>query len=179
MKNRHLALASALAILGAVTLAPKAQAQNSTTVNFNGTVSSTCTFSNVQNGTLVQPSATAEYLMADSQFNSIGTSGSLQVNCTALSNLSISAPVKIQAPAGFNPDIVQASLYNLFNLEFTHNGNGEFSNSFPWNVSTGNSIKATSNSTYGVAMVVGKNANTNGLPSGTYEYQVTVTATPN
>jgi len=70
MKHR-LALAGALTILSAVALAPKAHAQNSTTVNFNGTVGSSCTFSNVQNGTLVQPSATAEYLMAESQFNSI------------------------------------------------------------------------------------------------------------
>ncbi|MDJ1174638.1 hypothetical protein [Roseofilum capinflatum] len=178
MKNRHLALASALAILGAVTLAPKAQAQNSTTVNFNGTVSSTCTFSNVQNGTLVQPSATAEYLMAESYLSNTGTSGSVTVNCTAPSSLSISAPVKIQAPAGFNPDIVQAALFNPALPVFTTNGNGQFSNSLPWNAPT-TTIPTANNSPYEVMMVVGKNANANGLPAGTYEYQVTVTATPN
>jgi len=177
MKNRHLALASALAVLSAVTFAPKAHAQNSTTVNFNGTVSSTCTFSNVQNGTLVQPSATAEYLMAESTFNNVGTSGSVTVNCTAPSSLSISAPVKIQAPAGFNPDIVQAALFDLVGV-FTTNGNGQFSSSLPWNAPTA-PIPALNNLPYNVGMVVGKNANTNGLPSGTYEYQVTVTATPN
>ncbi|MDJ1171096.1 hypothetical protein PMG71_16830 [Roseofilum sp. BLCC_M154] len=177
MKNRHLALASALAVLSAVALSPKAQAQNSTTVNFNGTVSSTCTFSNVQNGTLVQPSPTAEYLMAESFLNNTGTSGSLEVNCTASSSLSISAPVKIQAPAGFNPDIVQAVLLHPI-LIATTNGNGQFSNSFPWNFPT-SPIPSLNNSPYEVSMVVGKNANTNGLPSGTYEYQVTVTATPN
>ncbi|MDJ1177441.1 hypothetical protein PJF56_01055 [Roseofilum sp. BLCC_M91] len=178
MKNRHLALASALAILSAVTLAPKAEAQNSTTVNFNGTVNSTCTFSNVQNGTLVQPSPTAEYLMAESFLNNTGTSGSLQVNCTAPSSLSISAPVKIQAPAGFNPDIVQATLFNLILPMFTTNGNGQFSNSVPWNVPK-SPITSFNNLPYNVGLVVGRNANTNGLPSGTYEYQVTVTATPN
>jgi hypothetical protein len=178
MKNRHLALASALAVLSAVALSPKAQAQNSTTVNFNGTVSSTCTFSNVQNGTLVQPSATAEYLMAESYLSNTGTSGSLQVNCTASSNLSISAPVKIQAPAGFSPDIVQAVLFFDLFLGATTNGNGQFSNGLPWNAPT-SPIPAINNVPYNVGMVVGKNANTNGLPSGTYEYQVTVTATPN
>jgi hypothetical protein len=178
MKNRHLALASALAVLSAVALSPKAQAQNSTTVNFNGTVSSTCTFSNVQNGTLVQPSATAEYLMAESALNNVGTSGSVTVNCTAPSSLSISAPVKIQAPAGFNPDIVQAVLFFDLFLGATTNGNGQFSNGLPWNAPT-SPIPAINNVPYNVGMVVGKNANTNGLPSGTYEYQVTVTATPN
>jgi hypothetical protein len=86
--------------------------------------------------------------------------------------------VKIQAPAGFNPDIVQAALYNPSLALFTTNGNGQFSSSLPWNLPTA-PIFAVNNTPYEVSMVVGKNANTNGLPSGTYEYQVTVTATPN
>jgi hypothetical protein len=176
MKHR-LALAGALTILSAVALAPKAQAQDTVTIPFNGTVNSSCTFSGIQTGTLTQPSATAEYLMAHSGSN-VGQSGSVTVNCTAPSFLSISAPVKIQAPAGFNPDIVQAALFSNSSPLLTTNGNGQFSNSLPWNASTA-PIFAVNNTPYEVSMVVGKNANTNGLPSGTYEYQVTVTATPN
>ncbi|MDJ1174641.1 hypothetical protein [Roseofilum capinflatum] len=154
MNTIRFALASALAILSAVAFAPKAQAQNSTTVNFNGNVTSSCTFTNVANGTLQQPSATAEYLMAEPVSNT-GQTGLLTVNCTGPSNLSISPPVKLQAPHGFNPDIVQAVLYNDTGSETTTNGNGQFSNSSPWNSST-TPISATNNSTYRVGMVVGK-----------------------
>ncbi|MDJ1177445.1 hypothetical protein PJF56_01075 [Roseofilum sp. BLCC_M91] len=177
MKNRHLALASALAILGAVVFSPKAQAQNSVTIPFNGTVSSSCTFSNVQNGNLAQPTPTAEYLMADSNFSNVGTSASLQVTCTGNSVLSVSAPVKIQAPAGFTPDTVQAYVYDPV-LALTAIKGSQFSASTPWNSST-TQISIVNNRTYNVGMVVGKNATTNGLPTGTYEYQVTVTAIPN
>lgn len=175
MKHR-LALAGSLAILGAVALAPKAQAQDSVIIPFNGTVNSSCTFSGIQTGTLAQPSSNAEYLMAHSDSN-VGQSGSVTVNCPSGSaKVSIDAPVKINAPNSFSPSVVQAVLTDGTNST-TASTNGQFSASAPWNTTNQTDITVNSASAnLSVSMVVGKNANTNGLPSGTYQYQVTVTA---
>jgi hypothetical protein len=175
MKHR-LALAGALTILGAVALAPKAQAQDTVTIPFNGTVNSSCTFSGIQTGTLTQPSATAEYLMAHTGSN-VGNSGSVTVNCPSGSALvGVSAPVKITAPNSFSPTTVQAVLTDGTNSTTAFTGN-RFNTSLPWNANTGDITVNSASANLSVGMVVGREASTNGLPSGTYQYQVTVTAT--
>jgi len=175
MKHR-LALAGALTILGAVALAPKAQAQDTITIPFNGTVNSSCTFSNLQTGTLAQPSANAEYLMAHSGSN-VGQPGSVAVNCPSGSaQVGISAPVKVNAPNSFSPSVVQAVLTDGTNSTTAFTGN-RFNTNAPWNANTGDITVNSASANMSVCMVVGENASTNGLPFGTYLYQVTVTAT--
>ncbi|MBW4510861.1 MAG: hypothetical protein KME64_30750 [Scytonematopsis contorta HA4267-MV1] len=61
---RRLAIAASLTILGAIGFASEASAQVSPTIDFNGTVASTCTFTGATAGTLRQRSATTPYLEA-------------------------------------------------------------------------------------------------------------------
>lgn len=169
-----LALAGALTTLGAVALAPNAQAQDTVTIPFNGSVNALCTFSNVQAGTLAQSSLTGEFLMADDN-SGVGQSGSVTIDCHGFPPaVRVSAPTLVQAPAGYNPDIVQAVITS--GNESRMAGNGQFSNSFPWNATRTDYMMVSSGSSVPVSMVVGRNANSNGLPEGTYEYQVVVTA---
>lgn len=189
MKNRRLALAATIAILSTVALAPKAQAQyqaqESTIIDFSGTVQSICSFNNTLAGNLEQPFPTAEYLIANSDFSEFGRSGFVEVECRNPGMIRVSAPVKIQAPAAFNPRTAQAVILDRRSGNTaTASTSGNFSNEWPWDSGYEDFIPVDpvdydGASSYSIMMVVGNNGDMNGLPGGTYEYQVTVTVTSN
>lgn len=178
MKNRRLALAGTLAILSAVALAPKAQAQQSGIIDFSGTVTSTCTFGYIQAGILEQPDSNAEYMMAAGEFNGVGQSGSVELQCTYPGLISVSPPVKIQAPEGFDPTTTAQAVLDSGDEIVTSSTNGNFNDYAPWNEGVSSAPIPSGGYNSPVVMVVGNYDYIKGLPGGTYQYQVTVTVTP-
>lgn len=166
---RRLALTAVLAIFGAITLAPKAQAQvaqpETEAVPFSGTVGSVCQFSNTTPGTLAQRNPTSSIL--ESVFQpiapeAVGVPGRTTVNCTNGGEISVATPRQLSAPPGFTPQDLRAF---VFDGNKVADSNG------------GTPIIVTSDAD--VPLQVGMAVIGNGsLPAGAYEYEVTVTAAP-
>jgi hypothetical protein len=160
---RRLALTSGLAVLSACALAPKAQAQNAAapseeTIMFSATVGSVCTFSDTKAGILGQSTSGLSTLEG-------GTAGETVVDCTSEpNNITVTAPRQVTAPSSFNQGLSRA---------FVSYGTETVSSDGPGpsflNVPAG---EAT--------LQVNMDVESNGpLPPGLYEYEVTVTASPN
>lgn len=160
---RRLALTAGLAVISAIALAPKAHAQVAAgpaneTVEFSGTVGSTCQFSGTKAGVLgASPNGMAT--------KEVGTSGETTVNCTGGGEVSVSPPRKSDAPTNFTaaPGSLKA---------YISDPQGETRNSDspePLQVLPGANVLLK------VDMEVGSEGT---LPPGVYEYEVTLTATP-
>jgi hypothetical protein len=179
MLNRRLAVVSGLAVLSAVAFAPKAGAQT-VDINFSGTVTGTCAFSGTTNGSLGQYMPTAPFVEATNgtPIGNTGTTGTTTVNCTTGGQVTVAAPVKVAAPTGFTDTTKHAVVYDV-----ATNVNTSATVGTPiWinGISTSPlTIPANTNRTLRVGMLVGVPGSTGGVPAGTYNYKVTLTATPN
>lgn len=181
---RRLALTAGFAILGAVAFAPNVQAQTATaseTVPFSGTVGSACTFTNTQPGTLEAPGDTPTFIAGNvgvfSEGN--GTAGQTTVNCSGGGSLTVAQPNPINVPPGFNPAVMQAIVATETDVSPYLSSPGARFDGGSWSQVTPTlTIPTGEDLALQVAMVAGER---NGpvIPSGMYEYEVTLTATPN
>ena len=164
---RRLTLTAGLAVLSAVALTPKAQAQvaqpETEAVPFSGTVGSVCQFKDITPGTLAQRDPRTLESVFDPIAPPTGVPGRTTVNCTNGGEISVSTPTAVNVPSGFSPQDL---------IAFVFNGNQVAdSNGSP-------PIIVTSDAD--VPLQVGMSVRANGsLPAGAYEYEVTVTASPN
>ena len=166
------------AIVGSLAIAGQAQAQT-VDVNFAGNVASTCTFGAPTAGVLEQAFSGADPVMAVEGVkagipfgvNGGGTAGSVTLNCSNGGSLSAAAPVGT-APNGFTPATLQSVVYA--NDAYTGNAIG----TKIWSSVDNTPITLPSGvQTINVGMIVG--STTPGVaPTGTYNYKVTLTATP-
>ncbi len=180
MNFRRLALVSGLAALSAVAGSPKAQAIPVTQdVLFNGTFPSVCTFTGTTDGNLLQTAATNEWIEASNgtTIGTVGIAGTTTLNCSAGGQLTVAAPVAVTIPSGFTPTVLQSVVYNQNNNEIT--SAGPAFNATWTQPTTALNIPINTDQTLQVGMIAGTNANVNGVPNGTYQYRVTLTATPN
>ncbi len=180
MLNRRLAVVSGLAVLSAVAFAPKAGAQT-VDINFSGTVTGTCAFSGTTAGALGQnsPNSWVEGAGGIPGMSTAFSAATTTVNCTSGGTVSVSAPVKVAAPAAFVDTVKQALVYDATANAYTSAG-GPF-DSVLWNQTTAPlAIPANTNRTLRVGVVAGvRNFGVGAPPAGTYNYKVTLTATPN
>ncbi len=165
MMLRRFALVSGLAVLSAVAFAPKASANPDTQIiEFNGEIAKTCNIELLGNGQLDQDNVQASRLVTT-------MSGGAEVTCNGASTLSVSAPQ------------LQPTSTAIAN-GFTAAAGSEVA------VASGGSFNQTISDTppspldRGVTHTVivemeAQTADGLALPPGTYEYQVTLTATPN
>lgn len=182
---RRLALTAGFAILGAVAFAPNVQAQTaddqpqtgtaSETVPFSGTVGSTCAFTNTQPG-ILEPDSIPSYVTANNTiFGGQGTTGKTTVNCSNGASITVAEPNPIQVPPGFNPSVNQAIVSNG---ETVISSPGPKFDGGSWSqVGSNLPITAGTDVPLDVGMIAGEKFGP-AIPSGTYEYEVTLTATP-
>ncbi|MBV6627342.1 MAG: hypothetical protein KI793_31115 [Rivularia sp. (in: Bacteria)] len=181
---RRLALSAGFAILGAVAFAPNAQAQTGTaseTVPFTGTVGSACTFSNTQPGTLEAPGTAPRFIAGNVGIFSAGngTAGKTTVNCSNGGSLTVAQPNPISVPAGFNPAVTQAIIATETDVSpYTSSPGPRFDTGSYSQVQPSLTIPTGTDVELQVGMIAGER---NGpvIPSGFYEYEVTLTAAPN
>lgn len=195
---RRLALTAGFAILGAVAFAPNAHAQTadadaqpqtateSETVPFSGTVGSTCTFTNTQRGILEasgtnSSGASPTYVTANvgvfSQGN--GTAGQTTVNCSGGGSLTVAQPNPINVPSGFNPSVTQAIVaVTTDTAPYTSSPGSRFDPGSWSQVQAALTIPTGQDVPLQVGMIAGEKFGSV-IPSGMYEYEVTLTATPN
>ena len=96
---RHIALLSVMILGSAFAFSSAAQAAN-VDVHFNGVVPSSCTFSNVQNGTL---GLNVAGTTLSSLVTAGGTAGQATLTCNnVLATLAASSPQQAAAPASYN-----------------------------------------------------------------------------
>lgn len=179
MLNRRLAVVSGLAVLSAVAFAPKAGAQT-VDINFNGTIPGTCAFTSTTPGTLAQYTPTSSFVEASNStgVGTVGTAGTTIVNCTSPGQITVGLPVKIAAPSTFTDTTKHAVVYDSVANANTSTSAG----TAVWTtglLTTPLAIPANTSRTLRVGMLVGVPGNTAGVPTGTYNYKVTVTATAN
>lgn len=167
---RRLALTASFAVLGAVAVAPKAQAQAAApateTIQFNGAIGSVCTFKNTTAGVLVDLAGIDLTTAPDEG----GTEGETTVNCTSSSNsITVSEPRQIQAP----PDFVERVGRSVSEVSYNGQSAQSLSASGP---ATSLQVPA-GDSTLKVSVFV--RTEDDNVPPGIYQYEVDVTATPN
>ncbi len=159
---RRLALTAGFAILGAVAFAPKAHGQAAPAaqedVMFEGTVGSVCTLSDPTPGTL----ALDENPSILSSEAAGGESGTVTVNCTGENQVSVTSVTAGEVPEGFT---AQSAIATLSDGTNTTNSNAPT----PLNVTNDADVPLE------VDLVVTSDTP---LPAGSYEYTVTVSATP-
>lgn len=139
------------------------------TVNFTGTVGSVCTFSNVVAGSLEFDGNFR--LAADTAGGGpggMGTPGSVDLDCTGDVNVSVSLPQE----NGSTTDLITNAVGMFGVAEFT-GGPVAFTDMFNSN-STG-TVAGPVSETLSVGMMVDADQP---IPSGAYNYNVMVTATP-
>ncbi|PSB45542.1 hypothetical protein C7B67_21310 [filamentous cyanobacterium Phorm 6] len=179
---RRLALVSGLAVLSAVAFASQAGAQAvPQDVQFGGNITGTCTFTGTTAGTLATTGVNNPWVEASTgtTIGTIGTAGQTTVNCTSGGALSVAAPVRVAAPAAFVDTIKQAVVYDATANAFTSAG-APFDTGGWTKPTTALTIPANTNRVLRVGMITGLNTiGTGAVPSGTYTYRVTLTATPN
>ncbi|MDB9495045.1 hypothetical protein PN441_07690 [Spirulina major CS-329] len=153
--NRRFALVTGLAVLGAITFAPKASAQTAD-VPFNGSVTSTCTFGTPAAGTVTATGDT---------FTSTA-SGTVTLTCnSAASTLAIAAPTQVSGPALTATAVTSEVTGTAFN------GGTAITNVSP--ATAAGAI--LTNDPLVVDMTWKHSAN---IPGGTYKFNVQLTATP-
>lgn len=176
---RRLALVGSLAVLSAVAFVSKANAQVQP-VDFNGTVTSACTFTGTTSGILVQGGGpTGSWVEGTGSIPGFGTGtqGSSTINCASGGQLTTSVPIQFAAPPGFTPAVVQSVVYDGTNYTSANNG-GNFDTG-AWTKPTNPLIiPANTNTNLQVGMVAGSRTGAT-VPAGTYSYQVTLTASSN
>ena len=192
MMIRRLALVSGLAVLSAVAFASQAGAQPvPQDVQFDGNITGACTFIGTTAGTLVKRSPTSPFVEAagpnagSPSFGLNGAVGRTTVNCTSGGQLTVSVPLKLAAPNGFNDSIRQAfvgattsgSLSNSPGLLTSTSTGGTFPG-YGGLVTAPITVPANTNTPLSVGMAAGQITGTP-APTGNYQYSVTLTATPN
>lgn len=164
---RRITCISSLVVLTGLAFIPKATA---------------CVFSNTTNGSIAQPSPSAGWVEASGGIPGLntGTAGTTIINCSNASQLTIGVPTLVTAPGSFNPTILEALVYDGTNFTRSSSTGGTFDNSaWAQGSITGLTIPANSNINLKIGIIAGTNTNTQGVPSGTYQYNVQLTATPN
>ena len=160
---RRLALTAGFAVLGAVAFAPKAHGQAAPAaqedVMFEGTVGSVCTLSDPTPGTLALVDTDPSILSSETVG---GESGTITVNCTGENQVSVTSVTAGEVPEGFT---AQSAIATLSDGTNTTNSNAPT----PLNVTNDADVPLD------VDLVVESDT---ALPAGSYEYTVTVTATP-
>ncbi|MEO1432297.1 MAG: hypothetical protein AAFV71_25170 [Cyanobacteria bacterium J06633_8] len=189
MIRRYL-LTAGLAILGTVAFAPNAQAQTanppsqngsaSETVPFSGTVGSACTFSETQPGILEAPGSSTFVSGNVGVFSGgNGTAGQTTVNCTNGGSLTVAQPNPINVPPGFNPAVTQAIVATETDKAPYLSSPGPRFDGGSWSqVIPTLDIAPGADLPLQVAMIAGERGGPV-IPSGNYEYEVVLTATPN
>ncbi|MBW4510860.1 MAG: hypothetical protein KME64_30745 [Scytonematopsis contorta HA4267-MV1] len=106
-----------------------------------------------------------------------GTTGSITVNCPAGGTLAVNVPTQVSAPTGYTPANLKA-VAQIGNTQ-TEAGTG-FVNNIQF-ATTPLTIPVNNNQLVRVGMAAGNGAAgaTGAMPSGSYRYTVTVTATGN
>lgn len=178
---RRITLIASLAAVSTLTMVSQASAGTGV-VPFNGSITAnpTCTFSNIVGGTLTN-TGTNEWVEGSQGIPGLsagGNAGSATVTCSTSGSLTTSVPVKVSAPSAFVPEIEQAIVYDGTN--YTTNSTGAKFDNGAWDKPT--TPIAITNSTpvnLKVGMIAGKRAFDASVPTGTYTYNVTLTATPN
>ncbi len=169
---------SGFAIAGSLAITGQAQAQ-SVDVNFTGNVGSTCAFGVPTTGGLAVANANILGVSALGGYPTVtntGTVATVTLSCGNGGLVTVSAPQKLTAPAGFTPEINGAvqSFASANGNETSANINAPFTGTptAPIAVNPGTQ-------TVIVGMIAGY-ANANGQlpPAGNYSYKVTLTATP-
>ncbi|MEG4840996.1 hypothetical protein [Microcoleus sp. B9-D4] len=182
MMIRRLALVSGLAVLSAVAFASQAGAQAvPQDVQFGGNITGTCTFTGTTPGTLAAiPNNPWVEASTGTTIGTTGTAGQTTVNCTSGGALSVAAPVRLAAPPTFVDTAKQAVVYDATANAFTSSAGAPFNNSGWLKPTTALTIPANTNRVLRVGMITGLNsAGAGAVPTGTYTYRVTLTATPN
>lgn len=142
---------------------------------------SACVFSNTTTGSIAQPSPSAGWIEASGGIPGLntGTAGTTTINCPTNSRLTTGSPILVTAPSGFSPTILQALVYDGTNFTRSSSTGGTFDNSVWAQGSTaGLNIPTNSNVNLKIGIIAGTN-NSGGVPSGNYQYNVQLTATPN
>ena len=180
MINRRLAVVSGLAVLSAVAFAPKAGAQT-VDIDFSGTVTGNCAFTGTTAGAIGQQNNNpwVEGAGGLPGMDATYSAATTTVNCISGGTVSVSEPVQVAAPAGFVDTVKQALVYDATANAYTSAG-GPFDGG-GWNKpTTPLTIPANTNRDLKVGLVIGENNLGAGAPpAGTYNYRVTLTATPN
>ncbi len=168
---RQSLLASAMTAIGVVTATTSAFAQAapvSETVNFTGTVENVCTLDNVVDGTLVGDGRS----VLDSD---LGTSGSIDVNCTGAATLSVSLPQDNSSTTNLlttGGTRYRSSLSNSQGIVIAEKFDQGVNPPGSWDFNSQGPV----NETMSVDVNFGGGEN---IPVGIYNYNVIVTATPN
>ncbi|WP_072622395.1 hypothetical protein [Spirulina major] len=157
--NRRFALVASLAVLGAVTFAPKASAVT-VDVIFQGTIAPTCNF-----GTPTLPAANVLTATGDT-FNTTAP-GTVDLTCnSAASTLAIAAPVAANAAA----TALGAATASSSQVTGTNVNSGTAITNAAGAVAIGQVI---TNETLSVEMTWQDDV---AIPAGTYQFSVTLTA---
>lgn len=154
-------IASALTVAGIVANTTNAFAADQL-VNFQGTVLPTCTFSNVVDGALGQEVASPEFL---SEIGTGGAPGYVDLACNSGAQVSVGLPVDNGSSVPISPSFEGASAVTSAGIAKQDSISA-----------TPISIPGPVRETLQVGMYV-RNGITP-IPVGTYNYNVTVTATP-
>jgi hypothetical protein len=163
-------LASTLILGNAVVLSAPSTYAQTTDIPFSGTVEATgCTFGTPTAGRLI-PDLPVNPTALVGHDQTSGASGSVTVFCVGFANITMSAPVQVSGPS-FSPTSCTTFLRYSPSLAFSQ------STPVLDYGSCGGTSPSTSNAggTYWVGMRVSNNS---GIPSGTYNYKVTLTIVP-
>lgn len=160
---RRLVLTVGFAVASTIALTSEAQAQitpapdETELVPFNGAVGSVCTFSNTIPGAFAVFSTS---LVSNAQAG--GTPGRTTVNCSDGGQITVANPQPVNVPTGFVASSSQSEITD------------------PNNPLSGGNTSITVNSG-AIPLEINMNLDYGGanLPSGVYEYNVPVTASPN
>lgn len=180
MMLRRLAFVSGLAVLSAVSLAPKAGAQT-VDVPFDGDIQSICSFSTNSAGVLAVNPVVDDSIEASAGITGggIGTAASVDVTCTLGGKLDIGNPSQMLG-APLVGATTQAVVENQLTNEIKSSSN-TFGGGF-WTTVTAGQMNIPSGSIpqeLRVGMVDGNAGVAGTVPPGTYQYSVTLTAIPN
>ncbi|MDB9495044.1 hypothetical protein PN441_07685 [Spirulina major CS-329] len=142
-----------------------------------------CTFSGTTNGTFAAPALQQGWLEAASAISGAGASATTTVNCGATpSQISSATITPISTPLGFDSAAANeraiirydptSKFLNVGDAGFTPGaGTWGLANSLDFNLPT------NTNATLDISLTIGFN-DTRVLPAGSYQYSVTLTATP-
>lgn len=165
---RRILFASALILVSATAFTSEAKAQTAEgTVEFSGTVGGACTFSNPVAGNLVLNSTDDALLGSNDSTGNYpgGTAAEIDISCTTDATLSMTAPTATGDPLTAATFTATGTSSNL-GLDFDSEGS-----------TTNDAVAAGEQDTINVNMLV-DNSGGGTIPSGTYSYEVVITATP-
>lgn len=179
---RRITLTTGLLALSVLAFAPNVGAAPvpvDQIVPFSGTIDGVCSFSNTTPGVLAKTGTkqAVEGTTGVPGGFGVGTAGATTVNCTSGGSLATSVPTVVSVPSAFAPAVLQSVVSDGTNHTSANSG-GNFDTGI-WNKpTTPLTLGVGTNVNLKVGMIAGTNA-TGAVPTGTYEYTVKLTATPN